>query len=574
MGQMYLTNSNWRLLTYVNISNYNEKYLQIHEIVQQIEQSCQLVKELEIETTDNPCIYYSHQSVNFLSEINNNRNNVLKVIEQPTTNVLRVRRGLINLIGRTANVLFGTCDDQDAEYFYKKIRELENAKAQTLQATETQVNIVQSVVTNVNDSLIQIEKIQGSLKEKYNYLLNETQAQKVEIGILEFKAALAQKISLSNLILSQYAYETETLENIINTALQGFMHSSLININSIIRQLREIKAQLPLGISLPPNLDKIGMSELMRLTTINVVYVQNVLIFTLEIPLINNYEFILYKPIPLPVKIKNNVYVIIESTSDYLGLSKSRLYYIQMTLSELTNCKRNIDSYICPHEQQLHQLDETCETRIFRNPSMLPSSCNLKYVKLNTNVWHRLEKTNSWVYVNNGENVLVKCENITAPITVNLNGTGVFTLENYCEANTDDNNILMPKRIIVSKNHADFVPQLNFTIHFQTHITLVDKISNESFFMKESGIRNNLVKLNENARSLIEFKHKLRETHNNNIEKQQSFFYTILSVILIISVGLSFIVLYIKFKNNNYCNKKTNCVKEEAKPKVYEELSP
>jgi hypothetical protein len=415
IGQMYLTNSNWRLLTYVNISNYNEKYLQIHEIVQQIEQSCQLGKDLEIEASDNPCIHYNQQSMNFLNEINNNRNNVIRIIEQPSTNVLRFRRSLINLIGRTANVLFGTCDDQDAEYFYKKIRELESAKAQLLQVAETQINIVQSIVTNVNDSLIQIEKIEGSLKEKYNHLLHEVQVQKAAIGMVEFKTALTQKISLLNLILTQYAYETETLENIVNTALQEFVHSNIININSIVQQLREIKSNLPLGLKLPPNIDKIGLSDLMRLVDISVVYVQNVLIFTLEVPLINNYDFILYKILPLPVKIKNDLYAIIESTSDYLGLGKSRLYYIQMTLPELTNCKRSVELFICPHEQQIHQLDDTCETRIFRNPRSLPNSCIIRYVKSNVNIWHRLEKTNSWVYVTNGENVLVKCENISTP---------------------------------------------------------------------------------------------------------------------------------------------------------------
>lgn len=568
MGQMYLTNANWRLLTYVNISNYNEKYLTIHEIVQQIEQSCQLGRELELGTSDNPCIHYSHQSANFLNEINNNRNNVIRIIEQPNTNVLRFKRGLINLVGRTANVLFGTCDDQDAEYFYKKIRELENAKAQLLQAAETQVNIVQSVVTNVNDSLIQIEKIQGSLKEKYNYLLHEVQAEKVAIGIMEFTTALTQKISLLNLILAQYAYETETLGTIVNTALQGFVHSSLININTIVQQLREIKSQLPLGLGLPPNIDKIGMSDLMRLVDINVVYVQNVLIFTFEIPLIsNNYEFILYKPLPLPIKVKNNVYAIIESTSDYFGLGKSRLYYIQMTLLQLKNCKKSVELYICPHEQQPHQLDETCETRIFRNPHTLPSSCNLRYVKLNVNVWHRLEKTNSWVYVTNGENVLVKCENITIPITVNINGTGVFTLDNYCEANTDDNNILIPKRIIISKTHADFVPQLNFTIHFQPHIDLAGKISNNSLFVKENRIRDNLIKLSENAKSIQELQSKLHETPNDDIEKQQSFFYITISLLAIISVGLSILLVYSRFKN--ICHN----VEKNTLQKVYEDIN-
>lgn len=568
MGHMYLTNSNWRLLTYVNISNYNEKYLQIHEMLHQIQQSCQLGKELDIETGENPCTQYSYQSANFLNEINNNRNNVIRIVDRSNANELRFRRGLINLVGRTANVLFGTCDDQDAEYFYNKIREFENAKSRLLQAAETQTNIVQSIVTNVNDSLILMEKEQGSLIEKYNYLVHETQVQKVEIGILDFKTALAQKISLLNLILAQYAYETETLGNIVNTALQGFVHSSLIDINVIVQQLKEIKSQLPLGLGLPPNIDKVGMSGLMRLVTISVIYVQNILIFTIEIPLINNYEFMLYKTIPLPVKIKDDVYAIVESTSDYLGLGKSRLYYIQITQSDLTSCKRNVDSYICPHEQQLHQLDETCESKIFRNPRTLPSSCNLKYVKLNVNVWHRLEKTNSWVYITNGENVILKCNNITTPITVSVNGTGVFTLENYCEANTDDNKILMPKRVITSKTYADFVPQLNFTINFQSHMILADKILNESLLTKENKIRDNLLKLNENAKSIKELQNKLRESPDSDTAgKSKTLLYIAISITTFISASLIILFIYIKFKN--ICHN----IEEKIIPKIYEDIN-
>lgn len=347
----------------------------------------------------------------------------------------------------------------------------------------------------------------------------------------------------------QYAYETETLENIINSAIQGFVHSSLIDINIVVEHLREIRSQLPLGLGLVPNINKIGMSGLMRLTTINIVYVHNVLIFTMEIPLINSHEFTLYKPIPLPVRIKNDVYTIIESTSDYLGLGNYRLHYIQMAQSELTNCKQNSDSYKCPHEQQLHQLDGSCEITIFRNPRILPSTCNLKYVKLNENVWHRLEKTYSWLYVTNGENVIVKCENITTPITVNVNGTGVFTLDNYCEANTDDSKILIPKRLVISKIYADFVPQLNFTLLFQSHMNLTDNISNESLLIKDNTIvRDNLMKLNENAKSIKELQNKLCESPDGVItEKSQSFLYITISLLTVISVSLSIFLVYIKF---------------------------
>lgn len=53
-------------------------------------------------------------------------------------NNFRSKRVLTNLMGCLANVLFGVCNDADAEYFYSKIREVNNFKERTSQAIETQ----------------------------------------------------------------------------------------------------------------------------------------------------------------------------------------------------------------------------------------------------------------------------------------------------------------------------------------------------------------------------------------------------------------------------------------------------
>jgi hypothetical protein len=73
-------------------------------------------------------------------------------------NSIRTRRGLINLVGRVANVLFGVCDDVDAKYFYSRIKELEHSQFRTYQILNSQVQIVKSVIPNVNSSLIEIER--------------------------------------------------------------------------------------------------------------------------------------------------------------------------------------------------------------------------------------------------------------------------------------------------------------------------------------------------------------------------------------------------------------------------------
>ena len=75
-----------------------------------------------------------------------------------------------------------------------------------------------------------------------------------------------------------------------------------------------------------------------------------------------------------------------------------------------------------------------------------------------------------------------------------------------------------------------------------------------------------MIKLNENAKSIKEFQNKLHEIHNDDIEKQQSFFYIIISIISVISIGLSIFLMYIKFKN--ICNKGEKNIIE----KIYEDL--
>lgn len=103
------------------------------------------------------CIQYNYQAASFLNAINTNRDHVRNIIEHPDSDTIRFRRGLINIVGRAANVFFGICDDGDATYFYGKIRELKASKSRLLKVVDTQTHIVQSTITNVNNSLVELE---------------------------------------------------------------------------------------------------------------------------------------------------------------------------------------------------------------------------------------------------------------------------------------------------------------------------------------------------------------------------------------------------------------------------------
>lgn len=184
INKLQLSNAQWRLITYVNITNYNEKYNQIDNIMQKINKSCELGTKIENESIKNSCLQWHNHALNFLIEINNNRNHVLRAIDNPKLGRSRPTRGLINAVGRVANVLFGVCDDSDAEYFYNKIKELDNSKDKTIQILDSQTNIIKTIVSVVNDTLIENEHNQKSLADSYSHLLHEMETHKIELGIM------------------------------------------------------------------------------------------------------------------------------------------------------------------------------------------------------------------------------------------------------------------------------------------------------------------------------------------------------------------------------------------------------
>lgn len=60
--------------------------------------------------------------------------------------VAQPARGLINAIGRLANVLFGVCSDEDAKFFYSNIRNLHSTSDKSSALARDQLRIVESVV--------------------------------------------------------------------------------------------------------------------------------------------------------------------------------------------------------------------------------------------------------------------------------------------------------------------------------------------------------------------------------------------------------------------------------------------
>lgn len=68
--------------------------------------------------------------------------------------------------------------------------------------------------------------------------------------------------------------------------------------------------------------------------------------FIMELPVVDNYELTLYKPISLPIKLSNNLYTDIVPNSDYIAIEKSRLFYLDLSAIQVSKCKKTVNQLI------------------------------------------------------------------------------------------------------------------------------------------------------------------------------------------------------------------------------------
>ena len=120
--------------------------------------------------------------------------------------------------------------------------------------------------------------------------------------------------------MKQYSYETKNLIAIVNSALDGKIHTSVFTPRKLLTELREIKMHLPIGNDLSLDIQSESLTELLRISDITIFYQDDYLIFCIGIPLTSSDEYTMFHPIPLPLKYNNNTVVLIAPEVEYLGL--------------------------------------------------------------------------------------------------------------------------------------------------------------------------------------------------------------------------------------------------------------
>lgn len=206
------------------------------------------------------------------------------------------------------------------------------------------------------------------------------------------KTELLEQAFLFEMLLNKYAFETQNLISIINSVLDGKVHTSVLTSQKIITELQEIKMTLPVGSALPIEINAEHITELFRISEISILNQDKHLIYIIEISLISYEEYHVYHPISLLIQYDQITLILINPEIDYLALSTDNEKFFSFTSDNWETCKPVKNGKICKGDQLIHHRSEAqlCEVAVLFNAQTFPETCNLKFITVSKKQFNNL----------------------------------------------------------------------------------------------------------------------------------------------------------------------------------------
>ncbi|KAL4153071.1 hypothetical protein QTP88_000904 [Uroleucon formosanum] len=259
-GPLRLTNSDWKLLIYVKLDNFNQRTKDTMDFYKRTLITCNdltIAYEGMFKTT---CDNFKLTSNSLEREVSRKRFYMLQSIDETDT-VSREKRGLVNLVGRVQKTLFGTLDDTDAELYDRQIEKLQSSQQNLLKIIDKQTSVLKATANTFKEAN-KMEAQINRLSVLYNRMADTVNQTVINLDIVEARTNINEQINILNLLFQQLSFETDTICEIIIAAQGGIMHSSVIAVNELRQQLKDISLIVPKEQSLPFNLNQVSLYEL------------------------------------------------------------------------------------------------------------------------------------------------------------------------------------------------------------------------------------------------------------------------------------------------------------------------
>jgi len=172
----------------------------------------------------------------------------------------RFRRGILNFVGEISKVLFGTLDENDADYYDEQIRNFERNSEDTTDLLKQQVYVIKSTLGALNDTLADMEHndklVKKGLSDIQTYLDTLSSETARKLSIFEAKFMIEKHITQVNNALTILHRNTDLVLDSVLHAQSGSIQPQIVPPRLLLESLKESQSFFPRDTILPFSLSK------------------------------------------------------------------------------------------------------------------------------------------------------------------------------------------------------------------------------------------------------------------------------------------------------------------------------
>lgn len=465
LGQVEVYSTTWRIVTYVNLDSVTERFQKAEKYGKEAVQRCRdTLSKLNIGLIE--CEILDQQVERHVQKITA----LQQLVHQLTKHESRRKRGVFNLVGQVSKILFGTLDEADATYYKEHIEQMEKNSEGLLRLTKEQVAVVRATLSGVNRTVHSLQSNEQILKlgmEKLErFLKNYTKETDTGFKRVASLVTINEQVLQLSAVFGEIGEEYEQIINAVVNAQKGILQPRIINPVQIVKYLSLIRDELK-DVKFPVPLAESSGYLLLRIIDLDVFISGSILGYVINIPLIDNNVFTLYRMFPLPREIPHMIgkYIFIQPEKEFLLIDESKRLYAKISQEQLSCKELSKNRRICKQSFVLLSTfdHEECEAKLLQPIREIPEDCVKIVVALNQSIWTHLD-SNEWLYVvPKEEGLTVLCGKDSHKDLV-IKGIGKISFFSKCKG-YGTRVFIQTDRVIQSNlNKKDVLPELSLNV--------------------------------------------------------------------------------------------------------------
>ncbi|KAG4074170.1 hypothetical protein HA402_000614 [Bradysia odoriphaga] len=485
-----LYNNEWHIVYHMNLSALQDEFNVIKETVDKLGNLCKEIHD-QLDVPDN----FTIQQTNTRLESHTFTRQCGAPLEQIHASMTQIndfnthwfytknreKRAPFNIIGSLLRSLFGTLSQEDAEDYLRRFNNMESSLIDRLVVAEEHTTFLQSTVDilqAINAENMEIhqktDKQFKALKLTVEQLINNFEFESYWLN-LELKSQIDDLMTFVSLSLNLYhTKQRQFLEAITFGSTTVAATPIILPPSSFLDELIYIQQQISgNSLTLPLPTTKDFIANYYQLASTRSRIIDDQLLVSMSIPLIDLKQYQLIKVTSLPNKLPTGLYQFIIPEHEYIAIDDFHETYVTLTNKELENChdlrgQTEEFAILCMQNSPIFHITPTrddCSITLLTT-SNTTKHCDTRVSDIKSEIYIKLRQPNSWIGVfPQSQTLYVRCSN-SPTFEEQVSGIGIISIKQDCQIKTNQI-VITAQNSYFSEIYQQITPSVTFDQTFE-----------------------------------------------------------------------------------------------------------